>query len=643
MDLRQTLQQHFGYTGFRAGQEQVIQALLAGRSSLAIFPTGGGKSLCYQLPALLLEGVTLVISPLIALMKNQVESLQQRGIPAARLDSSLTKAETTQVYDEMYSGRLKLLYVAPERLMNEGFMNKLERVKVSLMAIDEAHCISEWGHNFRPEYLRLAAVAKKLNLHPVLTLTATATPEVARDIAKAFNVADQDCVQTPFHRPNLAIYVSPTEARQRLAVLTAKLRKFRRFPAIIYVTLQHTAEHVATHLAKQGLNAMAYHAGLNSAHRSKVQEDFMRGEVDIIVATIAFGMGIDKADIRSVYHYNLPKTLENYQQEIGRAGRDGQPSHCEMLACADDLIVLQNFTFGDTPTPLAVEQLLQSVLRQGTEFDISHYDISRATDIRPLVLETVLTHLELAGILQPLGSFYSTYQVAFQENRERILAGHTPERRQFLAALFDTGKKGSKWLTLDVVDAEAQLGQPRERILKALNYLQEAGDIQLQAKGLRYRYRLTGDTKLHDPKALAEQMQDLFFEREQRDAERLEQVLALAADGDCLTRHLLSYFGEELEENCGHCGSCLVDGGKSRIIPQSPEPEISEVQLAMIQTVMKERHAALRSPRQLTRFLCGLSSPAASRDRLGQHDSFGLLENIPFMQVLEQVESMLGA
>ncbi|MFZ4596489.1 MAG: RecQ family ATP-dependent DNA helicase, partial [Verrucomicrobiaceae bacterium] len=441
-DLHATLSRCFGYDTFRPGQEQVIHALLEGRSSLAIFPTGGGKSLCYQLPALLLDGVTLVISPLIALMKDQVEALRARGVSAARLDSSLTANEVTEVFDAMRNGTLKLLYIAPERLMNESFMERLGRLKIGLLAIDEAHCISEWGHNFRPEYLRLAAVARRLKLHPVLTLTATATPSVAADIRRGFAIEERDLVQTPFHRSNLNLHITPVEIGKRLDLLTKKLLKFKRIPAIVYVTLQETAEHVATHLGKAGLNAASYHAGLTAERRAEVQERFMSGEVDIIVATIAFGMGIDKADIRAVYHYNLPKSLENYQQEIGRAGRDGKPSHCEMLACADDLIVLQNFVFGDTPTPQALRQLLDHLLRQGMEFDLSHYDISRTVDIRPLVLETVMTYLELDGVLAPLGAFYTGYQFQFLQTEPRVLAGHKPERQAFLKKMFEACKRG---------------------------------------------------------------------------------------------------------------------------------------------------------------------------------------------------------
>jgi ATP-dependent DNA helicase RecQ len=640
VDLQSTLQEHFGHDQFREGQEQVIRTLLAGRSALAIFPTGGGKSICYQLPALLMEGVTLVISPLIALMKDQVETLRARGMAASRLDSTLNAGEVGEVFAQMRSGHLKLLYIAPERLLNESFMQRLKNTKIALLAIDEAHCISEWGHNFRPEYLRLAEVARKLKLHPVLTLTATATPGVAADIRRTFRIKDQDQTQTPFHRPNLDLHITPVAAGKRLGLLTEKLLSEKRFPAIVYVTLQQTSEQVATHLARQGLRAMSYHAGLPDEHRSTVQEDFMHGKVDVIVATIAFGMGIDKANIRAVYHYNLPKTLENYQQEIGRAGRDGKASHCEMLACADDLVVLQNFVYGDTPTPLAIRQLVDHLLRQGQEFDLSRYDLSHSTDIRPLVLETVLTYLELEGVLTPLGAFYTGYQIQFVHGEARLLSGHNAERQRFLKKLFDSGKRGYKWITLQVDESAEAIGESRERILKALNFLEESGDIQMKPSGLRNRFRLCEDATQRDPAAICQRMQKLFAERERKDAERLELVMAFAQEPCCLTRHLLHYFGEDLPQDCGHCSSC--HGHTPRTVPRSAEPEITIDQVDRIRELIQEGKAPLRAPRQLARFLCGLTSPATTRARLAKHDAFGLLEGYPFQKVLAQAESMIS-
>lgn len=427
-------------------------------------------------------------------------------------------------------------------------------------------------------------------------------------------------------------------------MLTKKMAKEKRFPAIVYVTLQQTAEQVATHLSKQGIHARAYHAGLPDEHRSEVQEQFMGGEVDVIVATIAFGMGIDKANIRAVYHYNLPKTLENYQQEIGRAGRDGNASHCEMMACGDDLIVLENFVYGDTPTPAAVRQLMDHLLRKGEEFDISRYELTRVTDIRPLVLETVLTYLELDGVLTPLGAFYSGYQVRFVHGEARLLSGHTPERREFLQRLFDSGKRGYKWITINPEESAQAIGESRDRILKALSYLEESGDVELKPSGMRHRYRLVAGNEKPDIAALCQKMQKLFIERERKDAERLALVTDFAETASCLTRHLLRYFGEDLEADCGHCGCCLETGDKAAgELPQSPEPAITLEQVEQIQQVIAEGHAALRAPRQMARYLCGLTSPATTRDRLTRKDAFGMLEHYPFLKVLDQTESMMTA
>src|SRR5439155_16395625 len=315
LQFKKLLQEQFGMAEFRPGQEAVLDALSTRKAALAVFPTGGGKSLCYQLPALAFEGVTLVVSPLIALMKDQIDFLTGRGINAARLDSSLPAEESRAVGGQLRAGTLKLLYVAPERFNNERFLESLKRVKVALFAIDEAHCISEWGHNFRPDYLKLAETAKALRVERVLALTATATPAVVEDICSGFGIPRECAFVTGFYRSNLNLFVSPVRAEERDALLLERLRTRAPGPAIVYVTLQKTAERVAADLEQAGFSARPYHAGLEAGVRTHVQERWMASDRNIVVATIAFGMGIDKANVRYVYHYNLPKSLESYSQE----------------------------------------------------------------------------------------------------------------------------------------------------------------------------------------------------------------------------------------------------------------------------------------------------------------------------------------
>jgi ATP-dependent DNA helicase RecQ len=624
----------FGFSSFRPGQEQVIHTLLAGRSALAVFPTGGGKSLCYQLPALLLDGVTVVVSPLIALMKDQIDFLSGHGVEAARLDSSLGPDELRDVTARLGAGALKLLYVAPERFNNERFLGQLAGARISLFAVDEAHCISEWGHNFRPDYLKLAVRARELGAERVLALTATATPAVAADIRRGFEIEEQDSVVTGFYRPNLTLLMTPVATADREGLLLARMRERPAGSAIVYVTLQRTAEDVAALLAEGGIPARAYHAGMSAEERVAVQNWWSGSDRNVVVATIAFGMGIDKADVRAVYHYNLPKSLESYSQETGRAGRDGEPSVCELLACPDDVPTLENFAYGDTPTGEALAAVIAEVFahRGGEEFAVAELDLSARHDIRQLVLRTVLTYLELDGLLRQGTPFYAGYKVRpLDGSLDDLVAGLDDARSGFLRRVFESGTTGRTWTTIDPDASAAALGEPRSRIVAALDYLEQQRLAEVRAADVRQRYTL-----LQQPASVEElvgRVAERLERREQSETSRLGQVLALVQHDGCQVRELAAYFGEERAEPCGHCSHCLR--GAQTLGTPAPRPAIdAAVDRTEVEALRAAHPDALGAPRQLARFLCGITSPRATRAKLSREPLFGRLSDYGFRDVL---------
>jgi ATP-dependent DNA helicase RecQ len=625
----------FGFGSFRPGQERVVEALLAGRSALAVFPTGGGKSLCYQLPALMLEGVTIVVSPLIALMKDQIDFLQRRGIEAARLDSSLDAAEQREVADRLRSGALKLLYVAPERFNNERFLAQLARTRISLFAVDEAHCISEWGHNFRPDYLKLAERARELGAERVLALTATATPAVVADIRAGFGIEEADAVVTGFYRPNLTLLLTPVIAGERDALLLERLGEREPGSTIVYVTLQRTALRVAELLVEAGLPARPYHAGMSSEDRVAVQEWWAGSSEGIVVATIAFGMGIDKADVRYVYHHNLPKGLESYSQEIGRAGRDGQESVCELLACADDVPPLENFAYGDTPTREALAGLLADVFEHpvGAEVAVSEYELSVRHDLRTLVLRTALTYLELDGFLRQGTPFYAGYRLRpTGESFEEVFSRFAESRAGFLRRLVECGKTGRTWTTIAPDETASEIGEERGRIVAALEYLDQQGLVELQAAEVRQRYTIM--SRPSSQSDLVELLLERFARRERSETERIQDVLSLVTHDGCQVQALVAYFGELRAERCGHCSHCL--NGRSQQLPEpEPRPPIeSIVEAAALAELRSSNPDSLGTSRQAARFLAGITSPATTRARLTRHPLFGTLAERRFLDIL---------
>jgi ATP-dependent DNA helicase RecQ len=570
-------------------------------------------------------------------MKDQIDFLVGRGINAARLDSSLPPEEVRRINDDLYNGTLKLLYVAPERFNNVRFLDRLRRTPISLFAVDEAHCISEWGHNFRPDYLKLAEAARTFRAERVLALTATATPAVVDDICAAFRIPKSAAIVTGFYRDNLNLCITPVTSAIRDDVLVKRLKSRSPGPTIIYVTLQKTPELVAKRLQDEGFSAKPYHAGMRTDERTLTQEWWMASDSAIVVATIAFGMGIDKANVRYVYHYNLPKSLESYSQEIGRAGRDGEKSTVEMLACADDIPVIENFVYGDTPTIGALEGLISEMLTSGNEFDVSQFELSSRHDIRMLVLRTALTYLELLGVIKQGTPFYTGYEYRPRTDDSEIGNSLDADQGTLLSKIVRASRRGTIWYNLKPDEAATKIGVDRERITLLLDLLEERNLFEVRAADVRQRYSLLNPTA--DSEELTKELAARFLHREAAEIGRLQNVLDLIVHEGCQINSLVGYFGEKRSEPCGHCSYCITQ--KRGILHAPVRVSLEELSTAEVESwhELRDNYSeVLSEPRQAARFLCGLSSPAFTRNKLTKSPLFGSLTDRRFADVLAWCE-----
>ncbi|WP_417528013.1 RecQ family ATP-dependent DNA helicase [Marinomonas shanghaiensis] len=646
ISLAQGLHNVFGFNEFREGQQQTIEQLLAGHSSLAVFPTGSGKSLCYQFTATQLPHLTLVISPLIALMHDQLAFLNTKGIPAACLDSSQSKEESQAVMSGVRSGTIKILMISVERFKNERFRRFIKHIPISMLVVDEAHCISEWGHNFRPDYLKLPSYQQELAIPLVLLLTATATRRVQRDMAQKFAIFPEHIVQTGFYRHNLDIDLIPIQNHNKLNALKNILNETQG-ASIVYVTQQKTAEEVAHALQADGYSAIAYHAGLDSEIRSAIQSDFMASKTRIIVATIAFGMGIDKADIRLVVHFDLPKSIENYSQEIGRAGRDNKPSRCVLLASLEGLSTLENFVYGDTPEAHEIESLLHYIATQTVEqnheneWEMQGYGLSQHTNIRALPLKTLLVQLELCGAITPKYSYYADVRLKWEGDRNAF-ASQIPDQWQAGYQVILKGIQYKKiWGTPHFEKLFNEAGLTRSDVLQILEFAADQHVLTLESKALTEVFQTHPD-HFHHP-ILANQLQHYVEEKQSAEIERLATMIRFFQLDRCLNHNLARYFGDQNSpEHCGHCSVCR---GNVLIFQPSTTNDDREWQKNLAQYVQEcVQHIKKKSPTTpitavlITRFLTGLTQPIFTKIKARQLSGFGVYEEQGYLSVLNAVK-----
>jgi len=563
-EIKKILIRYWGYTHFRSLQEEIILSVLNGQDTLALMPTGGGKSLCFQVPAMAQEGLCLVVSPLIALMKDQVEKLRHKGIPAAAVFSGMKFREIEMVLNNCIHGNIKFLYLSPERLNTDMVLQRLPHMKISLLAVDEAHCVSQWGYDFRPSYLKTADVRKHLPGTPVLALTASATPEVQQDIMEKLLFRKKNILQKSFERKNLAYVVLHEEDK---AAKTLRIIQKVKGQGILYVRNRRKTRELSDLLNRHGISAAFYHAGLDMVARHQVQDAWMKNRIRVIVATNAFGMGIDKSDVRFVIHEDVPECLEAYYQEAGRAGRDEKKAYAILLYNRHDRLELERqaeISFPETADIKRVYQALANYYQlpvgsgAGVNFD---FDLAKLCKTYELPIQTAfscLKVLELQGLISTTDSIELYSRIRILIHRDTLYEFQVKHEKydhlikvllRSYEGLFDdyVGVKESEVARRAELD-EATVTSMLESLHKSkiLDYVKATNSPQL-----------TFLTERLDVRDLRIDRQHLVF-RKERHQERLKAMLTYAEKKTrCRNQMLLHYFGEEINHRCGTCDFCL--------------------------------------------------------------------------------------
>ncbi len=636
-DALTSLREHFGFAEFREGQREVITAVLEGKDAVVVMPTGSGKSLCYQLPALMFDGATVVVSPLIALMKDQVDALRARDLPATFINSSIAEREQRARIDALREGHFKLVYVAPERFRSSRFLEALKSISVRLFAVDEAHCVSTWGHDFRPDYLRLKGVIQALNATGdarTIALTATATPYVRSDIIQQLGLKEPQTFVSGFDRPNLAIDVVHTEKERQKIARIKRLAKTHDGSGIIYASTRKAVEQVALQLQGQGLSVSAYHAGMGDAVRVRAQEDFMTGRTQMIVATNAFGMGIDKSDIRFVAHYQMPGSIEAYYQEIGRAGRDGLPSSCVLLFNYADKNTHDFFIEGSYPNAEVIRDVYSALLTTGLKrIELSASEIAKRAGARnEMAVQSSLYLLERAGHIQ---------RIANSGNFGRGGGAGNPPWN----ANSGTAKTGTASVSPALAAIDATAAARSQRVTRGIVMLDSVPATKLRVTPADVERRASQERR------------------------KLREIIEFCYTEDCYRAHILDYFGDRHHpRQCGTCGNCSSHAiakaplasaeliGDSGSLALKGQDATASSDVAGARTLTDDEFLRVRkilacTSRMKGRFgknmlaatLRGSAAKNVMQARLNELSTYGLLKDMAQDDILLYIEALLAA